>query len=818
MLPNQDEIPYRPVAIDAEALRVVVFGMPEAGKSTFLGASLYTSEVHDPAMAGYIVDLTSGLTELRRRLFAEIHRHTEDELISYPVNFVRAGDPATHGISVVLYDCDGRRAFDLLKGPQSIKQSQRVGNLADTVLRADAMILVLDGSSDFEFIENDIQIFLHFLNMLKEIRAKELFVTDFPVHLVLSKCDLVGGGQLDRTSWEDAVWHLTKEVAKRFHDFLSDSTRLPGFGKVVLHVHPTAIRLPQHLQVPGEPAGTYGISQAFRATVLDAYQFRQQRDRAKFRLRATLLTILSFFAGIILLAVTMSSFRPDDTTLVQSLESRVLAIQRGEPKPPIQRLEVNRLHSLFHNLSGIRSDPDFPKLSDSLQEFVRTRLQEAELYLSFVEGISKIPPPSQALSLKELAFIEEQLAALKGPEEFPDWQATPEVQGFFRWRTEVKEIKAVAYRYNDFYVNLENQSAFLLYRAGKLSENWLKQWQELQLTAENVPTSALPAEVLERVIRYTEIVPVRAAWNSNRQKLEQVHLIAGCFGVLHHTKVASPFPKDVGALPIKDFEVVTNLLQKNFPQHQSWRLELIPDAFQEQLRAAIRIRLNQGIESGRKLALNSWQAATNSGKEIPSDWPKIAKVLTSEDAEAWREVMKWLQRLLEPEAPLLLEEATTFVNSPEFTLEFAEVRLEVPERLLPESIRLDGNIAILHTSNSGKEDLVLSQIDTSSVSNQVRQYPLKSKERLIIKYIPGNDLEIIARFKGLKTGREYQFVWKADSRTYQFDCFYQTPTYFVTALGGDKPTPAMGVQLKVIDGKIPTIPALLPQLKKFPLN
>src|SRR5437868_1798729 len=108
--------PTQPATIDPGAVRVVLFGMPDAGKSSLLGALAQVAQSQERALGGRLIDLTSGLAELQRRVYDDRPRETLEEIVPYPVAF----DPFTgpkpdpdHRESAVLVDCDGRAANDL---------------------------------------------------------------------------------------------------------------------------------------------------------------------------------------------------------------------------------------------------------------------------------------------------------------------------------------------------------------------------------------------------------------------------------------------------------------------------------------------------------------------------------------------------------------------------------------------------------------------------------------------------------------------------------------------------------------------------------
>src|SRR5713226_3651997 len=104
--------------LDRSALRIVLFGMPDAGKSSLLGALRQAGQTQEHLLNGHLTDLSSGLTELQHRLYEGTARETLEEVVSYPVTYqpFRHTPPAGNDgqVQAMLVDCDGRVANELL--------------------------------------------------------------------------------------------------------------------------------------------------------------------------------------------------------------------------------------------------------------------------------------------------------------------------------------------------------------------------------------------------------------------------------------------------------------------------------------------------------------------------------------------------------------------------------------------------------------------------------------------------------------------------------------------------------------------------------
>jgi hypothetical protein len=185
-----------PIAAVADPLRLVLFGMPAAGKSSLLGALSQAARLQEHLLNGRLTDLTHGLEELRTRLYEEQARRTADEVVPYPVDYEPFADDgpalvAHRHCGAVVFDCDGRVANDLLVRHKALDEESPEGTLAREVLEADVLILVVDAAAPAAQIDADFTEFDRFLRLLEQQRGEQTEVAGLPVFLVLTKCDLL---------------------------------------------------------------------------------------------------------------------------------------------------------------------------------------------------------------------------------------------------------------------------------------------------------------------------------------------------------------------------------------------------------------------------------------------------------------------------------------------------------------------------------------------------------------------------------------------------------------------------------------------------
>src|SRR5262245_1928539 len=70
-----------------EPLRVVLFGLPAAGKTSLLGALAQAAQTQVPSLHGRLVDPSGDLAELRERLYEDRGGPTAEEVVTHPVRF-----------------------------------------------------------------------------------------------------------------------------------------------------------------------------------------------------------------------------------------------------------------------------------------------------------------------------------------------------------------------------------------------------------------------------------------------------------------------------------------------------------------------------------------------------------------------------------------------------------------------------------------------------------------------------------------------------------------------------------------------------------
>ena len=390
-----------PPALDPKAVRIVLFGMPGAGKSSLLGALAQAAQSQERTLGGRLIDLTSELADLQHRVYEGRPEATTEEIVPYAVAFDRLDgmlpDPERRE-SAVLVDCDGRVASDLLAGRFLAEDLPETG-LAGAIGTADALILVVDIAAGPAQVDIDLAEFVRFLRLFRQHRGQRTAVGCLPVYLVLSKCDLIAEPNDTLATWQVRVNARRAEVEERFREFIAEDAAAEAipFGAIDLELAATAVK---SLGRPREP---WGVAELFRSVLTDAQAFHDRRERSASRLAWTVVGSLLILGGLIAFGGGVLLNRP---TLQRSeLATKVQSYRAREGQTPSVRL-TEPLQRKIGELSDLTSDPGFNDLPADSQEYVKAHLAELEAYRAYKEGLAQVRTPVEARTLDDLSEIE----------------------------------------------------------------------------------------------------------------------------------------------------------------------------------------------------------------------------------------------------------------------------------------------------------------------------------------------------------------------------------------------------------------------------
>src|SRR5262245_15102888 len=810
--------PSPPGPLDPAAARIVLFGMPDAGKSSLLGALAQAAHSQGRILRGHLTDPTHGLAELRRRVYDDRQTETREEIVPYPVRFTPAGKSS---FPAILFDCDGRAANDFLTQKRAVQQGRKAGPLAEAILAADALMLVVDASAPDEQTEQDFREFLRFLRLLQTDRKREHAVGGFPVFLVLTKCDNLAREPMSRTTWEARIAERRLDVGRRFKEFLAtggDQPSMLAFGSVDLEVRSTAVRKPELADASAQPREPYGVAELFHDAFADGLAFRQRRMRSERRLRWTVAGAAAFFGGMLLAGAIF--FLSSGVAPPLTLSDRVEALLAAEGPGPETRLGPGVDHRLREWLE-IHSDPGFASLPAEQQDIVRRRLDEEQAYIQFRDALAAIPPPSHARSLAELAQIEGRLVKVLPPESYRDqWVNTETGQLRARLLTrEIPALRAAVGQLTQYFFNLKNRASNLLTQAADLNSEWEQRVRALGEGAEaNLPVRR-DDPALAGAFAYDEVALAEGDWQRTYRRLANVRDMAAALGLIGDVMapkaplapVESPPETDIATLAARRWKD----LKTHYPDYAKWSLADVPDTLRPEVERRLRRTLDQLFRDGQRLILARLKAINPTDREIPADWPRVAEYLLS--LTEYRELTAFVAKLADPDADDPVHATAFFLRRETFDLDIRRVRLRIPDTLSDAIVRPAGNLTIVHRKADGGEPV--------RITLRPDGEPQRDKQSLVYSFVvagpstltyrPGDPF--LAELPVRKGDRDLKFTW-ANSRTtsYQFERLVREPRLHTPEQSHAEGVVAEGVTTEVTDGKFPMVPPLVPVVRLDP--
>jgi len=812
-------------AADSGVLRVVLFGMPDAGKSSLLGALLQSTRVQDRLLQGRVLDTANGLGELWKRVYEERQRETLEEIVPYPVVFepYSAGPDALPKLNAFLYDCDGRAANELLSQRKSLENDAKDGSLAQAVIDADALILPIDASARNEQVETDFREFVRFLRVLELHRGHRRAVGGLPVFLVLTKCDLLARHPLSRAEWERKIEERRKQVEERFARYLESNAVGSGglltFGSIDLHVRPTAVKRPELTDAPASPREPLGVAELFRDCFHSAYTFHRREASSNRRLTWTVAGAGGFIAAAAALAISLIT-TGGPAPKPQGLIDKVEQFQERE-KPLPDRLANDYLQRRKRELDELRDSPEFDRLPDDKRDFVRGRIDELQNYLRYREQLAQVATADKARNLTELDQIKERLETQAAiPEKYrADWEKTSAGLERARRLEECQTLrKAVDDELRPFYVGLKNKGTDLLF-AKELEPPWEEQVNAL-FALENNPPVAREEPIKGAAFEFDEVALADKEWQAVRQRLIQVRDMGIALGALGDPQ------RSESVLAIAPAAADANLnslaaarlegLEKFFPKYKLWSLSSVPDDIKGELTRKLRRSYEQWLRDSQRMILAKYRQLRPSGEDTPKDWNDIADWLLQPELKQWHELTTFLSKLLEPAAGDPVETTAEFLRKKTFDIQIRFVTLSIPNNL-PQGPLAPTELLKVHLRTQGTPSIrstlafrIIKGETVEGTRDKKYRYVLDEGDgRLTFK--PGD--EFGAELRAMKGDKPWQFTWLS-SRTasFAFEALSRPPT--LQPVGSDDRGPSADGVTLLIEGKFPTVPALIPDVRR----
>ncbi len=821
------------------ALRVVLFGMPAAGKSSLLGALAEAAQAQEHLLHGHLADPSHGLDELRRRLYDESPRRTVEEIVPYPITFEPFADERAGGrAEALLIDCDGRVANDLLVRRKSLDEASPEGTLAHEVLQADALILVIDASAPPAQVDADFQEFGRFLRLLETSRGRRAEVGGLPVFLVLAKCDLLAQPGDNALAWVGRIEEHKRQLDRRFHEFLTRKAAAEGsvpFGRIDLHVWATAVKRPALAEAPAKPREPYGVAELFRQSLQAARDFRQRRVRSGRRLLGTVAGAAGLVAVLVAAGVGVA-LRPGATNQAAELQGKVENYQSRDGQTAAERLQGSpeQLAQRIAVLNEFRGDPKFSQLPADVQAYVNDRLKELQDYDAYYRKLLEARPPADARSLAELQKTEEALkTTLAVPRE--EWSQTRAARLREERLEDAAALRKAVQTADDWYGGLRDEGERLWTFAHRqpgtngASLDWAG-WQKDvgallhrgetppfrdtdRLRGPNSPTWG------ETALRFVSVAEARDDWTKTAARLRRLLDLSAALGLGRVPDRPPLLVFSPGAFGAADARARSQELRKDYPKfEEEFRPDDLPEAARPDVRQAARTNYQNLLDSGRAAVLRRLQQAGTDDRETPERWQDVRRWLQQgpEELADWRVLARTLRRLADPDAEVNdpVDELASFLGRERFDIRLGRLRLSVPRDL---GVEPQGNLTVTHEAGGKQTTVTLEPLGEAQYDQRTRAttYTFRATGEGNLVYRPGDGLwaKLPLRKPGESGGWALSWI-QGRSRLYEFEHLARGAWLHPD---GERPTAGKyyeDLRLEPAgDTHIPRVPDLMPVVK-----
>ncbi|HEV3205163.1 MAG TPA: hypothetical protein VGY77_12300, partial [Gemmataceae bacterium] len=556
-------------AMDPRALRIVLFGMPQAGKSSLLGALAQAAQTQQIALSLHLHDLSHGLAALQFRVYEGSPQETLEEVVPYLVAFepVEPQGSPNGNMEVVFVDCDGRVANDLLMRRRSMEEQNGHGNLAGAILAADSLILVIDASAPPIQVQADFAQFEQFLRHLEQHRGRRSAIGGLPVFLVLTKCDLLAQSKDTPAAWIDRIEERKSRVADQFRDFLGRQKK-PGsfsFGCIQFHVWATAVKRPALIGSPSQPREPFGVAELFRQSLDSARDFRQRRNWSGHRLFWTVAITAACMVMMVNLTVALLLHRQETNSNSLPGSSRIRGLE-------INKEDFNKLLRTY--ITDLRNDADL----DRIENVVKSNLV-------LPNGLKNEGDQTETALLR--SRLVQELQALR--------LAMASTEEWFRTRISRAEMLRTF---------AEGKPA-----DERAWENWSQQMREVLDSAfphsgqELIPGSS--TLTFDEILSLDRVIQASKDWLVVQAKLERLQELIGALGLAGKFAADERPPLDI---PEKcTLAVVKSHYQKISRQYPHLLNEIdpreIPDAIGADVQRTAKTSYDHLLETGREVVL-----------------------------------------------------------------------------------------------------------------------------------------------------------------------------------------------------------------------
>lgn len=823
-----------PPTVSRTALRIILFGMPDAGKSSLLGALAQAGQTQEHLLNGHLTDLGQGLAELQRRLYEERPKETLEEVVPYPVAFEPfAGSTGEkRRVEVVFIDCDGRVANELLSRRRSLEADSSEQSLAYQIQEADTLILVVDASASPAQIESDFAEFSRFLRLLQTHRGRHSEVGGLPVFLVLTKCDLLAQAGDGPATWMERIEERKRQVGQRFKDLLAEQTGPLPFGSIDLNLWATAVKRPDLAGSPPKPREPYGVAELFHQCLDEAQVYGRRQRLAGRRLAWTVTGAVGVAASMIALAVALATSSP--TTPMTRLQSKVVNYRTDEGPTASTRLR-EPLQPRISLLTELRNDAEFSLLAPDDQAYVNQRLQELRDYQAFKEKLTQARAPEQARNDKELDEIRRRLEDdIVIPEPYRlDWAQTEAALLHAQRLKDVKALRDAVGQVEKWYRGLKERGDelwnFSDQRPAAAPISWSEWYNRVNRLFVDAtaplfpPTDRVPyaepslgtsAITYATALRFERVADARADWEKRKQELQSLAELAAALGLAGKE---APTPPTL-QIPAEGFTIEQarsrlRELEKSYPNYSAWTRLTLPDAAAASLQRTAEGDYRRALAPAQELILRQLQQVSPDGRETPERWRAVRDWLAgTPELAGWRELATLLAKLAHPKADDPVTDLLGFLKHDRFDLDLRGLILTIPDSLKARPV---GNLVIYHRSGDSAPATQKFAPTGEPQHDPVRgttRYTFAPDSRATIAYKPGDALWAELSLTKDSEGRERSLLWSGSrSLTYQFERLVRPPRVLRKGQKETEGPVAEGVVLTVSpESGLPRVPDLMP--------
>jgi hypothetical protein len=695
-------------------------------------------------------------------------------------------------------------------------------NLSDpALLKADALLLVLDAAGYTGQLEENLAAFARFLSLLEQVRGNRAAVGGWPVFLVLTRCDLLAPAGESQAVWRQRIDQVKRRAEEIFQHFKAGQTAGPvPFGRIDLRIQATAAKPAVLAEASSKPNELFGIEELFQQVSVAVRAYGQRRARSTRRLALTTMVTLLLFAGVLALAGLLVTQRRLEDPAVRELLDKVESYRAREPLTTSNRLR-EPLQPHLSELADLEHDPHFAQLPTDKREYVRQRRQELEDYRAYQDSLQQLPSIASLSSERELETLEGKLKQLTfptGPES--DWSQTEAALLRSRLLKEASALRAGIAEMQQWYGNLQERGQTLaaLATPAEASE-WRTRLGLLLQQAARLPhqdRDLLPGTRLtyKSVYRFSEVVQARSAWEELRGRLEHLAHISQALGLGVPDAAQSPLALPAGFTAEQAGPLLAEL-EKLYPHYQKeFTLSNLPEAAVAPIRQAARQRYDVALAAGREVVLRRWREANPDAQDTPENWRRLLPWLADPpELKAWRVLALLLAHLVDPAAADPVADFQAFLSRDQFDIALKRLYLEVPEG---SNLEPSGKLAVEHASSgtataTAPFDL-LTQVDRDG-RRQITRYTLRPPGEVRFTFRPGDTIsaELPVNAAG---SADHVLSWsRSRSQSYQFERLLRAPWLRSKGQAGNQGEAVEGVRLVISpDEGLPRVPDLLPDL------